>query len=116
MSEDNEFNDEDLFDFGLKTDEILNTRKMSEQNNLSALSKQLKNINLSISNIDESLIDIIWNLDNIIEDIENGGQMFQQDSEEATSRILELIDVTHEMIGAFDKMKQIKDSLNPKRK
>lgn len=108
----NEFEELDLSEFGIDDNEVINTRGMSEKNNLSRLSKRLKNVNVAVENIEDSLYEIIWNLDNIIEENENGSTLFQNDCQEATEKILELIESSHKMLEAFEKMKSIKDDIS----
>lgn len=108
---DDEFEDFNLSEFGVEDEEVLDVRKMSEKNNLSILSKRLKNVNLAVGSIEDALYEIIWNLDNIIEDSESNGRMFQNDCQEATEKILELIEASHSMLKAFESMKKIKDNI-----
>jgi len=108
---DDGFEDVDLSEFGLETNEVIDIRNMSEKNNLSVLSKRLRNVNLAVGNIEDALYEIIWNLDNIIEDSENNGKLFQNDCQEATEKILELIEASHSMLKAFEKMKNIKNNI-----
>ncbi len=109
---DDEFEEFSLSEFGVDDEEVLDVRNMSEKNNLSILSKRLKNVNLAVGNIEDALYEIIWNLDNIIEESENNGTMFQNDCQEATEKILELIEASHQMLQAFESMKKIKDNIS----
>ena len=106
-----EFEEFEEFEFNEKEEEILDVRRMTEKNNLSILSKRLKNINMAVGNIEDALYEIIWNLDNIIEDSESNGKLFQNDCQEATEKILELIEASHLMLKAFENMKEVKDNI-----
>lgn len=102
----------DLSEFGLENNEVLNVRKMTEKNNLSILSRRLKNIDGSMQKMDDALIEIIWNLDNIIEDSEKQNGLFQNDCQEAIEKILELVEVSHTMFNSFEKMKKLKEKIS----
>lgn len=59
-----------------------------------------------ITNFDDSLIDIVWNIDNIIEDADYGN-LFQQDCELAEQKIIEIVEVTKDIEDLFNKLKAL---------
>jgi len=61
-----------------------------------------------LKNFDDSLIDIVWNIDNIIEDVEYGN-LFESDCELAEQKIIEIVEVTKEIEELFVKVKVIEE-------
>lgn len=59
-----------------------------------------------IKYFDDSLIDIVWNIDNIIEDIEYGN-LFQSDCELAEKKIIDIVKITKDIENLFSTLKMI---------
>lgn len=59
-----------------------------------------------IKHFDDSLIDIVWNIDNIIEDIEYG-ELFEADCELAEKKIIEIVKITKDIETLFSNLKMI---------
>lgn len=63
---------------------------------------------------DDSLIDIVWNIDNIIEDSDYGN-LFEQDCDLAERKIIEIVEITKSIEELFMKLKELEsfeDSFN----
>lgn len=141
VEEDINIEDLDLGEFGIKPDEYLKIRDISQKSNLKRLKKRLKNITelMSITedtlvqlicvlencnrvskiskenkskildllnNFDDSLIDIVWNIDNIIEDSDYGN-LFEQDCDLAERKIVEIVEITKQIEDLFLKLKDL---------
>jgi hypothetical protein len=57
---------------------------------------------------DDNLIDIVWNIDNIIEDAEYG-DLFTSDCDLAEKKIIEIVSITKEIEILFSKLKQLEN-------
>ncbi len=72
-----------------------------------SISNQEKII-LLLKQFDDSLIDIVWNIDNIIED-SGYGQLFVADCDLAERKIIEIVEITKEIEDLFLKVKVLED-------
>lgn len=59
-----------------------------------------------IKHFDDSLIDIVWNIDNIIEDAEYG-DLFESDCDLAERKIIEIVNITKDIEELFSKLKNV---------
>ena len=70
-----------------------------------SISNKDRIVNL-IRNFDDSLIDIVWNIDNIIEDSDYG-DLFEQDCDLAEQKIIEIVEITKEIEELFNTLKNL---------
>lgn len=63
---------------------------------------------LLLKQFDDSLIDIVWNIDNIIEDADYG-DLFVDDCDLAEKKIIEIVKITEEIEKLFVEIKVIED-------
>lgn len=63
---------------------------------------------LLLKQFDDSLIDIVWNIDNIIEDADYG-KLFVDDCDLAERKIIEIVKITEEIEKLFIEIKVIED-------
>lgn len=75
-----------------------------------SISNQEK-IVLLLKQFDDSLIDIVWNIDNIIEDADYG-DLFVDDCDLAEQKIIEIVEITKEIEELFLKIRVIEDFEN----
>lgn len=59
-----------------------------------------------IKYFDDSLIDIVWNIDNIIEDVEYG-DLFEADCDLAEKKIVDIVKITKDIETLFSTLKMI---------
>lgn len=61
-----------------------------------------------LKDFDDSLIDIVWNIDNIIEDADYGN-LFEADCDLAEQKIIEIVEVTKEIEDLFSQIKVLEE-------
>lgn len=61
-----------------------------------------------LKNFDDSLIDIVWNIDNIIDDADYG-TLFEADCEMAEQKIIEIVEITKEIEDLFVKVRVVEE-------
>lgn len=141
IEEDIDIEELDLNEFGITENDYLDFSSINQKANLKKLKRRLRNItecmsvtentlmqiiylldNIGISNkiskenklkaielvknFDDSLIDIVWNLDNIIEDSMEG-DLFVADCDLAEKKIIDIVNITKEIETLFTDVKVV---------
>lgn len=70
----------------------------------SVYKKEIKKIKENLAILDNALMEIVWHLDNIIEDVENG-ILFQNDCSLAQEKIINLIEFFSDLDNMFESIK-----------
>jgi hypothetical protein len=94
----------DLQDYGIKEDELKDIISMNEKGNLHVLRHRTKEINNALSKIEDGLFDIVFEIDELLEDYQEG-KIFARDASDAIEKLFTLAEFTKGMENEFRKMK-----------
>lgn len=94
-----------LDEFGIKEDELKDLISMNEKGNLHVLRHRTKAINSALEQIEDGLFDILFEIDDLIDDYRDG-KVFNRDSSDAVEKLFLLSEFTKGMEREFAKMKK----------
>lgn len=106
--------DEELIDiekeYGIKESDLMRLNQTHEKGKVKILKHKLKKIDDAIEQIDDGLSSILYLMEELIEDYEDG-KIFGNEGGEAIDKLFILMEFTHSMEEEFKKLKDSKKSL-----
>lgn len=109
-----EMEDEEELDlekeFGIQDSEIKDLLKMKEKGNLHVLRHKMKPIDEGISKIEDGLYDILFSVDEIIADFEEG-KIFAKDASEALEHLFTIASFVQNLEVEFKKLEAMKNEI-----
>lgn len=109
----NEIEDDDFDlekDFGIHESELKDLISMKEKGNLHILRHKIKPIDDGLAKVEEGLYDILYAIDEIMEDFESG-KIFARDAGEAIEHLFTLASFTHKLEAEFSKLEELKSKI-----